>query len=681
MDGPAPSTTPAPRRLLPAALVALCSFAAFAPALAAGFVNWDDGLNFLENPHYRGFSARTLRWMFTDFSGGLYIPFTWLTLAADYALWGMDARGYHLTSLLIHAANGALCFLFLAALLDRVRPDADAALRTVAAAAGALFFAVHPLRAESVAWITERRDLTSGFFTLLTLLAYLRATRDPEARTRRLAVAAALYAASLLCKPAGMTLPAVLLVLDVYPLRRLDPGLPRAAAIRPLLIEKIPFFVLAAGAVVLTRLSLASADAFRSDEALPFLQRLLEPGRRLSFYALKVLAPWGLSPMYFFRPGIGWPHVAGTLAVAGVTAGLWFRRREWPAALAGWLGFLILLAPVAGLVQAGYHFAADRYTYLPSLAAAAAAAAGLLAAGPRFPAARIAALAAVALLGVLAWRQTLVWSDSVTLWTRALEVDPSDPVAAMNRAKAREETGDLAGALADYTRCIEQGGRTERGALLNRGSLKQRTGDLRGAVEDYTRCLALDPRNAKAWTSRGLAREKGGDSKGAREDYDRALDIEPGYAVGRTNRGEFLGRTGDLDGGLADANAAIAANPDYCNAWVLRASLRRRKGDAAGALEDLGRAVATSTPTVEAFANRAGLLLQAGRATEALADYTRAVALAPDNPSVRLGRAQAYKVLGAAPDAAADLRKALQQAPPSWPLRADAEALLRGLPR
>jgi len=151
------------RRNLLAALVFLVTFVAFLPALRGEFLNWDDDTNFLDNPHYRGLGPEQLKWMFTDFFGH-YMPLTWLTLGLDYVVWGMNPFGYHLTSLLFHAANAVLCFFCLRQLLRKARPDPDAPGIDWAAAGGALFFSVHPLRVESVAWITERRDVTSAFF-------------------------------------------------------------------------------------------------------------------------------------------------------------------------------------------------------------------------------------------------------------------------------------------------------------------------------------------------------------------------------------------------------------------------------------------------------------------------------------------------------------------------------------
>jgi tetratricopeptide (TPR) repeat protein len=628
------------RALLPA-LVALITFAVFVPALSGGFVNWDDDVNFTTNPHYRGFSFENLRWMFTD-RVGHYIPLTWLTLSADYVLWGMDPAGYHLSNLIFHAINASLCFAVLLRLLHRASPDSTPTALRLSAAGGALFFAIHPLRVESVAWVTERRDLTSGLFILLTILAYLKAV-EPGRPKHWMGLVALLFAGSLLCKTTGMMLPLALLVLDVYPLRRIAPDGLLGAAIRPLLLEKLPIFSLMAAAIVATRITQASV--ILGGTSYPLIHSVLEPGHRLMFYVMKTVAPWNLNPMYFFRLGIGMAHAMGWGAGIALTACLWRFRKPWPAAFAAWVAFGILIAPVSGVFQAGYHFAADRYTYLPCIPFAALFAAVLLLGCVRKPLAT-ATLAGTALicLGVLSWRQSGIWKDSLTLWTHSLTLDSRCSVAYLNRGTARMDLGDRPGAVADYSSCIE-----------------------------------VDPREFKAWNSRGLARESLGDLEGARADYDRAVALSPSYLPARANRGAFLRKINDLEGALSDAEEALRSNPNWSSAYVLRASVRRAKGDLAGAFSDLDRAVELSPLKVEGLNNRAVLFMQVGRPRQAFSDYDRALTMNPTNPPVLVGRAQARRLLGDTPGAIADLKKALQYAPRNWPLRSDIESMLQNL--
>src|SRR6059036_1939464 len=203
-------------------LVALVTFAAFLPALQNQFVNFDDDKNFLDNPHYRGLAWTHLRWMWTTHQGH-YIPLTWMTLGLDYLLWGMNPFGYHLTSLLLHAANAVAFFFVVRRILKRALPGPSERGHALAVSAGfaALVFAIHPLRVESVAWATERRDVLSGLFYLVTILVYLQACGRAEPGRGWYWLSVALFACALLSKSMVVNLPVVLLLLDVYPLRRL----------------------------------------------------------------------------------------------------------------------------------------------------------------------------------------------------------------------------------------------------------------------------------------------------------------------------------------------------------------------------------------------------------------------------------------------------------------------------
>ncbi|MGH7560747.1 MAG: hypothetical protein ACRENB_06990, partial [Gemmatimonadales bacterium] len=272
-------------------VIALVTVVAFLPALQNGFVNWDDLENFLDNPRFRGLGADELGWMWTTTHLGHYVPLTWMTLGLDYLLWGLNPTGYHLTSLLLHAANAVLLYF----VARRILGSSSTGPIALAAAFTALLFSLHPLRVESVAWATERRDVLSGFFSLLSVLCYLRRHDASDERSRRRWYALALVAAlaALLSKAVAATLPAVLLLLDVYPLRRLggSAGWWTPAA-RRVFAEKLPFLLIAAAASILAR------------SALGQIPQLEAPGKiavsawSFGFYLWKTLVPLRLSPLY-----------------------------------------------------------------------------------------------------------------------------------------------------------------------------------------------------------------------------------------------------------------------------------------------------------------------------------------------------------------------------------------------
>jgi hypothetical protein len=308
--------------------------------LQNGFVNWDDPVNFLNNPAYRGRGLSQLKWLFTTFHMGHYI-----TLGADYLVWGMDPTGYHLTSLLFHAAT-ALCFYAVARrLLARTLP-ARAAPSDIAlgAAAAALLFAVHPLRVESVAWITERRDVVSGLFFMLALLSWLKQVDAPRAvRLCWYAASLGFFGCALLSKALAVGLPVVLVVLDVYPLCRL--GTPRDGlhrdVVKEVWLEKIPYVVMA---IVASGLAMAAtpASAKAALETLSLGSRALVAAYGLAFYLVKTVVPVGLSPLYAFVTSVSWVVVAGlAMAVMVVVA----MRRQWPAVAAAGVVYVALILP------------------------------------------------------------------------------------------------------------------------------------------------------------------------------------------------------------------------------------------------------------------------------------------------------------------------------------------------
>ena len=515
------ATASPPARLRPgaAALLVAAVFVCFLPALGSQFVLWDDDMNFTDNPSYRGLSASHLRWMFTTLYGGHYQPLSWLTLGLDYTIWAMNPTGYHLTNLLLHAANALLVYRMIVALVPGV--GARAAL------AGALLFAIHPLRVESVAWATERRDVLSALFYLATVLGYLRlvqAKRDGRPWRGWLAASVGCFLLSLLSMAWGITLPLVLLALDVYPLRRL---VRRRDAV-PLLLEKIPYAALALGGAVLAQLASNQVPAKRTLAQHGLVERAAQAAYGLVFYLWKTLVPIRLSPVYLLeqtlRPTAP-RYLASAAVVVGVTAAAVLLRRRAPWATVAWACYALVLVPVLGFVQTGPQITADRYSYLACLPWVVLAAAGIdrLKGGAVTGALAVAALAG---LGALTFRQTRVWHDSRTLWEHALRVDPDDYVAYLNRGTVRQAEGDLVGAFADFTEAVRRNPDYYL-AFYSRATERLARGDDAGAIADYTATLRINPRYIEAYNNRGLARQRTGDLEGAIADLSEALRLSP----------------------------------------------------------------------------------------------------------------------------------------------------------
>ncbi|MGH7276665.1 MAG: tetratricopeptide repeat protein [Candidatus Rokuibacteriota bacterium] len=500
-------------------LVAAVTFVVFLPALGNGFVSWDDDTNFLGNPRYRGLGPAQLAWMFTDLRAH-YMPLTWLTLGLDYVLWGMNPVGYHLTSVLLHAANAALFFLVARRLLGAALPAAPGSTLRFGSLVAALLFAVHPLRVESVAWVTERRDVLCGLFYLLALLAYLR-YRESGGRRAYLA-SLALFAAALLSKSMAVTLPAVLLLLDVYPLRR------RAWR------EKIPFFALSAAAGTLALVAQRSAGAMSSTAYLGPLERVAIAFYSLAFYLWKTLIPVRLSPLYELPARVepvAWPYVASAIVVLALSAVAIAARRRWPAFAVAWASYVVTVLPVSGLVQVGPQIAADRYTYLACLSFAVFAGGALarvrLALRNRratgvllFAGAGVLAVALV----VLTLNQTRIWRDSETLWSQALAVGPS-AIAHAKLGVVRDEQGKPEEAIAHYRAALRIHPDMPD-TYNNWGIALARQGRWQEAIEQYENALKLAPGSAETHANLAVALERVGRVAEAAQHARTALRIQ-----------------------------------------------------------------------------------------------------------------------------------------------------------
>lgn len=506
--------------------------------------------------------------MFKATVTGHYIPVTWLTLGLDYLLWGMNPAGYHLTNIVLHALNAVLVTLVAVRLLRLARPrSAESALWTGAAAA-ALFFALHPLRAESVAWVTERRGLLSALFALLTVLAYLRmCAASGAARRRWLVASVGCYALALGSKAAVMTLPLVLVVLDVYPLGRLGPDWRRwaAPATRAIWLEKIPYALLAALAGAIAMAVIRANEVFFSMESYPPGARIAMLAYGLVFYVVRTAIPLGLSPLYELPERVSAldpPFLASLVASAVVTGALWAARRRWPAGLAAWATYALVLLPVSGLSQTGHQLVADRYSYLACLPSALLLGAGVGAAldavragGVRTAFVRAAGGGLVlwlAGLTVLTWFQVQLWRDSETLWRWALEVDPACVV------------------------CHNQ-----LGAVLgNRG-------DPAAAAPHFERALALRPDDRGLHVNLGLALLNTGHAAQAVPHFARALEQRPGDVETRVHLGAALGRAGRVDEAIAELRRAVGQNQAHPQARYELARAYLARGDRTAAAEQV----------------------------------------------------------------------------------------------
>ncbi len=615
-------------------LIAVVTFAAFLPALHNQFVNWDDDKNFLENPHYRGLGWTQLSWMWTTHLGH-YIPLTWMTFGLDYLLWGMNPLGYHLTNLLLHAANAVVFFFITRRLLTRALPSPSERGHTLAvsAAFAALVFAIHPLRVESVAWATERRDVLSGLFYLSAVLAYLRACDREERGRGWYWGAVALFAGALLSKSMAVNLPVVLMILDVYPLRRLGESIGwRSKPARRIYVEKIPFVLLAAVASAIAVMAQFSIHA-----ALPLAQ-LSVPGRLavsaygLSFYLGKMIVPVNLSPLYELPRTVSpWamPFILSFGLAIAITAIVLSLRRRMLGLPAAWLAYLVVLLPVLGIFQSGPQIAADRYTYLAGLGWAILAGAGLLSSWSRLPFLLIGLVVFIPVgLGTLTWNQVQVWHDSKTLWAHALAIDPNSSVAQNDFGEALAQQGKPAEAIEHYRQALNIKP-DYADAHYNLGGALAQQGKLADAIHHYQRALQITPGDADAHTNWGGALAQQGKLAEAAEHYQQALRIKPDHAAAHNNWGAALTRQGNLAEAIEHYRQAVNIKPDYADAHYNLGGALAQQGKLADAIHHYQRALQITPDDADAHTHWGLVLAQQGRLAEAIEHYRQALRINP----------------------------------------------------
>jgi protein O-mannosyl-transferase len=587
-----PPVEPSPfsRRLALALACAAVAFFVFLPTLGFEFVDWDDTGVLVNNPDWRGLGSEQLKWMFTTNHYGHYQPVTWLTYGVDYVIWGMNPRGYHLSNALFHAANALLVWFLASFLLRRALPTLASAsngwLLDLAASFAGLAFAAHPLRVESVAWVTERRDLVSAFLILLTILAYLRFTNaEGRARVGWYIGTIVVYVASMLAKVGGAPLPLVLLVLDWYPLRRLEASPARWFNTRTLKVlgEKVPFLLVSLAFSVAT-LQQQAGRWLITLEMHSLEARIAQAFYGTVFYVWKTIVPTGLSPLYELRFPLD-PYELRFFICAGIVIVLGglllWKWRRLQAVLAAALAYGLMVGPLLGFFQNGHQIVADRYSYLSTLGFAILIAGAAAVLVHRRPSAQVRtvvaalALASVFALSVLTVRQSLVWRDTGTLWKAVLDHDPNSSFGNNSYGYVLLARGEIDTAEELFRRALALN-RHNRQAQHNLAEALQRKGV--GRIEAYIDALSYNRDQHTMWYELANALLDAQRNQEAVEAYLQALRFvsdEPRY---HTNLAIALARLDRLDEAERHYRIAAEIRPAQLNARDGLAHVLTRQG-------------------------------------------------------------------------------------------------------
>lgn len=555
------------RIVLISVVLATVTTSLYWPVQSFDFVNYDDDVFVKDNRHIRdGLSKDGLVWAFKTFLGGNWHPLTWVSHMADVETYGLNSGGHHRTNVLIHTATALLLFLVFAGMTRSVE----------ASGLVAVLFAIHPLHVESVAWVAERKDVLSGFFWVLTMGAYALYVRQPNALRYLLVVLS--FTMSLLSKPMVVTLPFVLMLLDCWPLQRLqgprtvfDQWMPRGGTcirdgVARLVIEKIPLYLLSAGLSILTLVAQKEVGAVWSVDKMPIDVRLANAFVSYMEYIRKMVWPIDLAVLY---PHAGMPPTwklgIGVLLLGSISLLVIRKAREMPFLLVGWFWYLGTLVPVIGIVQVGSQAMADRYTYIPLIGLFITLAWGverLITRWPGFKRPVIASsLVVLSILMVLARSQVDTWKNTVTLFQQALAATEVNPLAHHNIGAFYMGRDDCQMAVPHFLEAIRM---KENYAYPYHGLgvCASRQSPPTGAHYFFGRALELDPRMTRTLIERGVFHMKQGNLDSAMNDFEQARRIKPDHDAAHANLGLIYLSQGKLTEAETYLNEARKLNPD-----------------------------------------------------------------------------------------------------------------------
>jgi tetratricopeptide (TPR) repeat protein len=617
-------------------LLGLSVLLVFAPLLAHPFLDFDDDSYVARNPHVAsGLSWNNLVWAFTAFHSSNWHPLTWISHQIDVSLWGLAPRGHHMTSVLLHVANTLLVLLVLRRMTGAFWPSLFVAA----------LFGLHPQRLESVAWVAERKDVLSGFFGLLTILGWARYAESPT--RSRYALSLIAFALALSAKPMLVTLPFLLLLLGFWPLARMKLTWP---ALRPRLVELIPFFALGAASCYVTIQAQRAGGSIGSFSAVPFADRLANASTAYVVYLVKLAWPVNLAliyPLPHTFPVWRWAGASALLIALTAAALAAEARRPWLTV--GWLWYLGTLIPVIGLIHVGTQAYADRYTYLPALGigiALAWSAAELAASRPssRPWLAGLGAFAAAALCGLTLW-QGQFWSSSERLFERSLAVAPGSEVIHNNYGALLQRGGRREEALQHFRAAVAIDPRYTT-AGKNLGNLLMELDRPAEAVAVLEHVVLQAPEYASGQNRLGVALTSAGNPEEALQHLRRAAELEPADPRWR----EDLVVAMLLDRREAEAipllDAAIAGSGATAEDRYLLGVARFQLGELELAAKAFEAALAVDPKHARALERLGIIRAREGRLDEAIEFFRRSLAMDPSSHETERNLAQAIAMRG-----------------------------------
>jgi tetratricopeptide (TPR) repeat protein len=634
-------------------LLAVIVWIAFGRALGNDFVGYDDQSYVVLNPRVtNGLTLDGIQWAFTHAHATNWHPLTTISHMLDCQLYGLEPWGHHLTNILFHAAASILLFLALRKLTGDLWPSL-----LVAAV-----FAVHPLRVESVAWVSERKDVLSGVFFMLILGVYARYARGNSARSLWYMTVLILLALGLMCKPTLVTVPFVLLLLDYWPLgrSRSSPSLGRGITKETwsrLVFEKLPLFVLSAASCVATLL--AQKQALDASLKPPFGERV---GNALVSYVIylgQMIWPARLAVLYPYPEGhlkVA-PVILALLLLLVISVAFFLWRKRYPFLLVGWLWYLGMLVPMIGIIQVGSQVRADRYTYLPQIGLYLLVAWSAMELFHQLRRSRVilatAVLLTITALITRSYFQTSYWHDTETLWRHAIATTSDNYIASNNLAECLFQSGRFDEAIAECERALNikpdiAAAHNNLGAALVenqrvRDGARRQHGAVDEAIAHYRKAVQINPDFAQAHNNLGTALLLKGQVDEAIAHYQKTLEINPNYAEARYSLGNAFLAEGRYSESIANYEAAVRIRPNYFEAHYNLGRVLATIGNDRQALKEFNEAVRINGDSAEVHCTLGALLGRMGHREEAVAHLAEALRLKPDYENAK----QQLRELGA----------------------------------
>lgn len=539
-------------KLILASLVGLAAFLVYLPSLGNGFVNWDDSVYVYDNPMISSLNPGFIKWVLTAIVCGNWHPLTMLSLAIDYHFWGLEPMGFHLVNIILHSLNTFLVFLLAHRLFKCCLGPTEVLIAT---ATTSLLFGIHPIHVESVSWISERKDVLYSFFYILSILSYIKYVGG--SRIFYTASIASFFLA-LLCKPMAVTLPAVLLVLDYYPLGRLK-------CLRKALVEKAPYFILSCVFAAVCIYAQQHSSAMAPFEQYPVQGRISVPISALGFYLYKLILPLKLAHFYPLPDATEYFNLTfftALLSVIAISACSLLLLKKNRILISAWLFFIVTLSPVLGVLQVGNQAAADRYMYLASIGPFMLAGAGIAVFYSSLTSKTAKTLLMITLCSVCLLlvsktvSQQSVWKDTISLWSNTLEVSTRRiAIGHYYRGLAYEKSGDLIKAVNDLSEAIflnteYAAAYTSRGILFGEMQLYEK------AIGDFNKAISLAPEDFNAYLNRGVAYLYISMPEIAMTDFKKTIEFDPKNAKAYLNLGLAYAKLNDRANAIININRA-----------------------------------------------------------------------------------------------------------------------------